>query len=221
MHSAFQSAGQRCSACRILCVQADVADTVIEMLIGAMAYWRVGSPQDMATEVGPVIDQAALNRLNQHQSYLDKHAKELYVMSGDECDQGTFFMPCVYEIDDLSMIDKEVFGPILHVYRYQEKDLDQVIDAINATGYGLTLGVHSRVEGFVKDVIERTQVGNNYVNRNMIGAVVGVQPFGGMGCSGTGPKAGGPSYVKRFCKEKTISTNTAAIGGNVSLLVGK
>ena len=221
MESAFKSAGQRCSACRILCIQTDIADDVIEMLIGAMAHWRMGSPQDMATEVGPVIDQVALDRLTQHQAHLDQHAKQLYVMPADVSDKGTFFKPCVYEIDDLGLIDKEVFGPILHVYRYHEKDLDQVIDAINATGYGLTLGIHSRVEGFVKAVIERTQVGNNYVNRNMIGAVVGVQPFGGMGSSGTGPKAGGPSYVKRFCKEKTISTNTAAIGGNVSLLVGK
>ena len=222
MHSAFQSAGQRCSACRILCVQTDIADKVIQMLIGAMAYWRVGSPQNMATQVGPVIDQAAMERLLSHKNYLDEHAQLLATMTAEnECKKGTFFMPCVYEIDDLSMIDQEVFGPILHVYRYQEKAFDQVLDAINATGYGLTLGVHSRIEGFVKQVIERTSVGNNYVNRNMIGAVVGVQPFGGMGCSGTGPKAGGPSYVKRFCKEKTISTNTAAIGGNVSLLVGK
>ena len=134
------------------------------------------------------------------------------------CDYGSFFPPSLIEISSLSQLTQEVFGPILHVIRYRASELDQIIAAVNATGYGLTLGIHSRIDAIIKTIRQNVKVGNIYVNRNMIGAVVGVQPFGGMGLSGSGPKAGGPDYLRRFAIEQTVTTNTAAIGGNASLL---
>jgi len=217
--SAFQSAGQRCSALRVLFVQTDIADKQIEMIAGAMKELRVGDPSLLQTDVGPVIDTDALEMLTAHTARLDKQATPLFRTSlSEDCEKGTFFAPCAYEIDGIDVLEREVFGPVLHVVRYKAGDLDKVIDAINETGYGLTVAVHSRVEGTVNHVLDRLDVGNAYVNRNQIGAIVGVQPFGGEGLSGTGPKAGGPRYLHRFATERTISVDTTAAGGNASLM---
>ena len=217
--SAFGSAGQRCSALRVLFVQQDIADRVIEMLAGAMNELAVGDPGLLATDVGPVIDDHARSILQQHVEQLEQHAKLLGTAPGhDALANGTYFLPRAYEIDSLSRLKREVFGPLLHVVRYDARRLDEVLESINATGYGLTLGIHTRIESRAEYIARRIRVGNCYVNRNMIGAVVGVQPFGGEGLSGTGPKAGGPNYLHRFATERTLTVNTAAVGGNASLL---
>ena len=216
---AFQSAGQRCSATRVLFVQADIADKVIAMLAGAMGELKVGDPGLLSTDVGPVIDEEARQVLEQHAARMDQEATLIRCVDLPvDSAHGTFVAPRAYEIDSLSRLDREVFGPILHVIRWRAGELDQVIDAINATGYGLTLGIHSRIDGTVDRIASRIKAGNCYVNRNMIGAVVGVQPFGGEGLSGTGPKAGGPHYLTRFVTERTLTINTTAAGGNASLL---
>jgi len=217
--SAFNSAGQRCSALRVLIVQEDIADKTIAMLIGAMQELTVGNPGVYQTDIGPVIDHAALAPLSAHLEAMQEQAQLLYQLPlPDGLEQGSFFPPSLIELRSLSQLTQEVFGPVLHVVRYRESELDQVISAVNATGYGLTLGIHSRIDAVVNTIRQRVKVGNIYVNRNMIGAVVGVQPFGGMGLSGTGPKAGGPDYLRRFVIEQTVATNTAAIGGNAGLL---
>jgi RHH-type transcriptional regulator, proline utilization regulon repressor / proline dehydrogenase / delta 1-pyrroline-5-carboxylate dehydrogenase len=217
--SAFGSAGQRCSAARILLIQADVADRVIEMLAGAMDQLKVGDPGQLSTDVGPVIDEDAHRVLTEHAARMDAEARLIRrVELSAECTNGCYFAPVAYEIHSLDQLRREVFGPVLHVLRYKAKDLDAVLDALNATGYGLTLGVHSRIDSTVEKIAARVRAGNRYVNRNMIGAVVGVQPFGGEGLSGTGPKAGGPHYLPRFCTERTLTINTTASGGNASLL---
>ena len=216
--SAFNSAGQRCSALRILCVQEDVAPRIIELLAGRLDELVVGGPAAMDTDVGPVIDEAALSALRQHESELESYATLIGRSRMPPEVNGHFFAPCAYEIDSLDRLDREVFGPILHVLRYRGDQLASLIDALNAKGFGLTMGLHSRIDGRAAEFARRSAAGNVYVNRNMIGAVVGVQPFGGCGLSGTGPKAGGPNYVQRFATEYTLSTNTAAVGGNASLL---
>jgi RHH-type proline utilization regulon transcriptional repressor/proline dehydrogenase/delta 1-pyrroline-5-carboxylate dehydrogenase len=218
--SAFNSAGQRCSALRVLFVQADIADRVGTMLAGAMQELRIGDPADLRTDVGPVIDEAARKVLVAHASWLDSFATPLYTCPLDEqaTAHGSFFAPRAYEIDSLSRLEREVFGPILHIVRWRGEDLDEVCDAIASTGYGLTLGIHSRIENTIRRITARLHVGNTYVNRNLIGAVVGVQPFGGEGLSGTGPKAGGPHYLYRFASERTLSVDTTAAGGNASLM---
>ncbi len=219
IRSAFHSAGQRCSALRVLFVQQDIADKVLTMLAGAMDELVVGDPALIHTDLGPAIDDQARSVLEAHQARMDEEARLIARVSlGDHTADGTFVAPTAYEIDDLRQLKREVFGPILHVIRYRARDLDQVIDAINATEYGLTLGIHSRVERTVEHIAARARVGNCYVNRNMIGAVVGVQPFGGEGLSGTGPKAGGPNYLRRFATERTLTVDTTAAGGNASLL---
>jgi RHH-type proline utilization regulon transcriptional repressor/proline dehydrogenase/delta 1-pyrroline-5-carboxylate dehydrogenase len=172
----------------------------------------------LATDVGPVIDEAARDMLETHAQRMDRDGRMLCRAAMPDAKNGTFFVPTAYEIDNLDVLDGEVFGPILHVIRYPADRLDQVIGAINATGFGLTLGIHSRVDSTQKYVQEHLRVGNTYVNRNMIGAVVGVQPFGGEGLSGTGPKAGGPRYLHRFAVERTLSVNTTAAGGNAALM---
>ena len=215
--SAFMSAGQRCSALRILYLQEDVADRIIEMLAGAMKELRLGDPGLLATDIGPVIDREALAVLEAHVARLDADATLLARAPRAPAD-GHFFTPCAYEIDGIEMLEREVFGPILHVIRYRASELDAVLDAINATGYGLTLGVHSRIETTQRHIARRMHVGNCYINRTMTGAVVGVQPFGGEGLSGTGPKAGGPHYLLKFATERTLTVNTTAVGGNASLL---
>ena len=199
LSSAFDSAGQRCSALRILCLQEDIADKTIEMLHGAMQELRVGQPDRLATDIGPVIDAEAQKNLLTHIEHMRHKAKSVFALDLPlTCRQGTFFAPTVLEIGDLSDLKKEVFGPVLHVLRFKRNDLGALIDQINATGFGLTLGVHSRIDETINYITSRAHVGNIYVNRNIVGAVVGVQPFGGEGKSGTGPKAGGPLYLKRL-----------------------
>ncbi|KZY96827.1 hypothetical protein A3746_10190 [Oleibacter sp. HI0075] len=217
LRSAFGSAGQRCSALRALYLQADIADEVIRLLKGAMNELVVGNPGDVSTDVGPLISMQAKNSLLAHIRHLKSHGK-LLAQVDNIPEEGFFLAPVAYEIGSISELDDEHFGPILHVIRYQNSDLPNVIEDINNTGFGLTLSVHSRnpeVSGFIA---RSARVGNVYINRDQIGAVVGVQPFGGLGRSGTGPKAGGPDYVKRFACERTVSVNTSAIGGNAELL---
>jgi RHH-type proline utilization regulon transcriptional repressor/proline dehydrogenase/delta 1-pyrroline-5-carboxylate dehydrogenase len=214
--SAFRSAGQRCSALRLLCVQEDVADRMIAMIAGAARELKIGDPRDPATHIGPVIDQDAKDRLLAYVARMRNSAPVHY--SGDAPAHGFFVAPHIFELPDPAALTQEIFGPILHVVRYQADNLEAIVDAIRDGGYGLTLGIQSRIEDTVDAVVARLPVGNVYVNRNMIGAVVGVQPFGGSGLSGTGPKAGGPHYLARFAAEQTITINTAASGGNASLL---
>jgi RHH-type proline utilization regulon transcriptional repressor/proline dehydrogenase/delta 1-pyrroline-5-carboxylate dehydrogenase len=216
--SAFRSAGQRCSALRLLFIQDDVADRMIEMISGAARELRIGDPGDPATHIGPVIDAEAKQRLDEHIARMKKEARVHFAGTAPE---GNFVAPHIFELSDAGQLTEEVFGPILHVVRYRADQLGQVLQSIERTGYGLTLGVHSRIEDMVEDVVDRLPVGNIYVNRNMIGAVVGVQPFGGHGLSGTGPKAGGPHYLARFATEQTVTINTAAAGGNAALMAGE
>jgi RHH-type transcriptional regulator, proline utilization regulon repressor / proline dehydrogenase / delta 1-pyrroline-5-carboxylate dehydrogenase len=219
MISAFGSAGQRCSAARVLFVQTDVADKVMTMLSGAMDELKVGDPGLLSTDLGPVIDDDALAILEKHAERMGREARLIkQVALPPECANGSFFAPRAYELSSLSQLTREVFGPVLHVLRFDAADLDRTIDAINATGYGLTLGIHSRIDSTIDKIARRVRAGNCYVNRSMIGAVVGVQPFGGEGLSGTGPKAGGPHYLLRFANERTLTVNTTAAGGNASLL---
>jgi RHH-type proline utilization regulon transcriptional repressor/proline dehydrogenase/delta 1-pyrroline-5-carboxylate dehydrogenase len=216
--SAFLSAGQRCSALRVLFLQEDVADHVITMLNGAMQEIIIGEPQWLSTDVGPVIDEAALAVLQGHADRLEREGRLLGKVPVPAHLEGHFFAPRAFAIDAIADLEQEFFGPILHVVRYRARDLDKVIDSINATRFGLTLGVHSRIEMTQKEIARRVRVGNCYINRTMTGAVVGVQPFGGEGLSGTGPKAGGPHYLLKFATERTLTVNTAAVGGNASLL---
>jgi RHH-type proline utilization regulon transcriptional repressor/proline dehydrogenase/delta 1-pyrroline-5-carboxylate dehydrogenase len=219
LQSAFNSAGQRCSALRVLFVQQDVADRAIAMLAGAMAELRIGDPALLETDVGPVIDDDARATLAEHAVRMTREARPVFEcpLSAEHA-QGTFFAPRAYEIETMAVLEREVFGPILHVVRYGAHRLDAVIDAINGSGYGLTFGIHSRIDATIDYVTRRVRVGNVYVNRNMIGAVVGVQPFGGQGLSGTGPKAGGPHYLARFASERAVAVNTTASGGNAALM---
>lgn len=218
--SAFRSTGQRCSALRLLFLQEDVADHMLQLITGATAELKLGDPRDPSTDLGPVIDEAARRKLADHVAAMEKSAKVLYAgrLPDGPLANGTFMAPHVIELKSANDLKEEIFGPILHVVRYRAADLDKIVDAIDATGYGLTFGIHSRIDSTVRKVAARLQVGNIYVNRNIIGAVVGSQPFGGSGLSGTGPKAGGPHYLPRFALEQVISINTAAAGGNASLV---
>jgi RHH-type proline utilization regulon transcriptional repressor/proline dehydrogenase/delta 1-pyrroline-5-carboxylate dehydrogenase len=218
MASAFRSAGQRCSALRLLCVQDDVAERTIRMITGAAAELALGDPRDPATDIGPVIDAAAKANLDGHIAAMRAAPFARILYEGSAPAPGTFVAPTVIALDNPARLDREVFGPVLHVVRWQAAGLDALLDAIAATGYGLTLGIHSRIDETVTKIIDRLAVGNVYVNRNIIGAVVGTQPFGGSGLSGTGPKAGGPDYLRRFALEQVVSVNTAAAGGNASLV---
>ena len=200
IQSAFTSAGQRCSALRVLYLQEDIADTVIEMLRDAMRSLVIGNPALLSTDIGPVIDRDALSALNQHIEHLERIGRFVAKAERPNSEDGHWIAPHIFEIDRLEQLNEEVFGPILHIIRYAAGEIDQVIDSINGTGYGLTLGVHSRISDFADYVYSATHAGNTYVNRNMIGAVVGVNPFGGTGLSGTGPKAGGPHYLYRFSR---------------------
>jgi RHH-type proline utilization regulon transcriptional repressor/proline dehydrogenase/delta 1-pyrroline-5-carboxylate dehydrogenase len=218
--SAFDSAGQRCSALRVLFVQQEIAPRVLELLAGAMAELVVGDPLDLATDVGPVIDSDALAALRAHEQRMLREGRLIAraPLAPEVAARGHFFAPVAFEIDSIGRLEREVFGPILHVVRYSAERLGAVCDAINATRYGLTLGVHSRIDATADFVRARVRTGNLYVNRNQIGAVVGAQPFGGEGLSGTGPKAGGPHYLPRFALERVLCVNTTAAGGNASLL---
>jgi len=218
VQSGFNSAGQRCSALRILLVQEEIAPRVKMLLAGCMDELLVGDPARLATDIGPVIDDAALTMLDRHAADIVKGARWSHRAPAASGDRGRFFAPLAVEIDSLDRLQREVFGPVVHVLSYRARDLDAVVARVNALGYGLTLGIHTRIDGLAQRLARQLRVGNVYINRNMIGAVVGVQPFGGMGLSGTGPKAGGPHYLHRMATEQTITTNTAAIGGNAGLL---
>ena len=217
--SAFMSAGQRCSALRLLFLQEEIADAVLEMIAGAMDELIIGDPSNLQTDVGPVINAAARDGLAQHVALMRKEARIVKACELDDTHaHGSFFAPHLIELESAGQLTHEEFGPILHVVRYRSRDIQQVLEAIRDSHYGLTLGVQTRLESFWRQVFANTSIGNTYVNRNMIGAVVGVQPFGGNGLSGTGPKAGGPHYLTRFANERTLTVNTTATGGNAALL---
>ena len=221
MSSAFQSAGQRCSALRVLYLQEDIADATLAMIRGAFEALVIGDPADLATDVGPVIDAEAKAALDGHIAAMRNAGRTVWQRDlPPGCERGTFVAPAIIEIDSIADLTAENFGPVLHVARFAADKLAQVIEAINATGYGLTLGLHSRIDATRRLVESRARAGNFYVNRNQIGAVVGSQPFGGEGLSGTGPKAGGPNYVVRFATERVTTIDTTAAGGNASLLAG-
>ena len=213
--SAFRSAGQRCSALRLLFVQDDVADRMIEMIAGAARELAIGDPRDPAIQIGPVIDADARQQLEAHIARM-KQASRMHFAG--IAPSGQYVAPHIFELSDADQLTQEVFGPVLHVVRYRAEQLDRVLQSIERSGYGLTLGIHSRIDDTIEAVADRLSTGNVYVNRNMIGAVVGVQPFGGNGLSGTGPKAGGPHYLVRFATEQTITINTSAAGGNAALM---
>jgi RHH-type proline utilization regulon transcriptional repressor/proline dehydrogenase/delta 1-pyrroline-5-carboxylate dehydrogenase len=218
VQSAFRSAGQRCSALRLLCVHEGIADGVIEMVRGALQELNVGDPALLATDVGPVIDGEAFDGIGAHIARLRAQAKTI----GEAPVASTFprlIAPIAFELNAIADVKQEIFGPVLHVVRWGG-DADKVVAQINALGYGLTLGIQTRIDSRALRLAAAARIGNVYVNRNMIGAVVGVQPFGGEGLSGTGPKAGGPHYLYRFCAEQTVTINTAAAGGNATLLAG-
>ncbi|MFB9885802.1 bifunctional proline dehydrogenase/L-glutamate gamma-semialdehyde dehydrogenase PutA [Balneatrix alpica] len=216
--SAFTSAGQRCSALRVLYVQEEIAERIIDLLKGAMAELRMGNPLERHTDVGPVIDADAKEQLLAHIAQMKQQGRLIAEAQLPSELNGHFVAPTAFEIDSINQLSKENFGPILHVIRYRAEQLDQVLAEINGTGFGLTLGIHSRNEEHARYIDANVNVGNVYINRNQIGAVVGVQPFGGQGLSGTGPKAGGPHYLLRFAGERTRTINTTAVGGNASLL---
>lgn len=219
LESAFRSAGQRCSALRILCAQEEIADRLTELVTGAMAELRVGDPGLLATDVGPLIDEEAKAALERHVREIESWGEVLYRCPlGEEHEHGSFFPPTLVAIDRVGRLVREPFGPILHLVRFRRDALDRLLDEIHALGYGLTFGLHSRIDETIEHVLARIRCGNVYVNRNMIGAVVGSQPFGGEGLSGTGFKAGGPYYLLRFLTERTVTVNTAAAGGNLQLL---
>ena len=221
--SAFRSAGQRCSALRLLCVQDDVADKVIHMIAGAARELKLGDPRDPSVHVGPVIDREARDRLMAWIAKMEKRGAARFRWDAVHAlpSRGLFVPPAIIELGNARDLTEEVFGPILHVVRWRAGELDQLVRDIAASGYGLTLGIHSRIETNVRRIIAELDNGNVYVNRSMIGAVVGTQPFGGSGLSGTGPKAGGPNYVRRFAIEQVVSVNTAAAGGNAALLTAE
>jgi RHH-type proline utilization regulon transcriptional repressor/proline dehydrogenase/delta 1-pyrroline-5-carboxylate dehydrogenase len=217
--SAFDSAGQRCSSLRVLFLQDDVADRMLDQILGATDELQLGDPFDLTSDIGPVIDEEARSNLAAHAERMEKEAQLLKRLSvSPNLSNGVFFPPHIFAISSMDVLKREVFGPMLHVMRYQGGHLESVCDRINQTGYGLTLSVHSRIDGTAQLVRERVRAGNIYVNRNQIGAVVGAQPFGGEGLSGTGPKAGGPHYLPRFAVERTVTVNTAAAGGDTTLL---
>ncbi len=216
--SAFKSAGQRCSALRVLYLQDDIADGAITMIKGAMAALSIGDPRRLETDIGPIIDKDAAAGLKTHASELSGKDALIYEAPETEQSGGTFVTPKMFEISNINELSKEHFGPILHVIRYKAEDLDATLESAFSTGYGLTLGIHTRMDKRWNEIFERAPVGNTYVNRNITGAVVGSQPFGGQGLSGTGFKAGGPRYLYRFAHEKTLTVNTMASGGNADLL---
>lgn len=219
LNSAFGSAGQRCSALRVIYIQDEIYDKAIAFIIGAMKELTTGDPQWIATDVGPVIDKEAQQRIEKHIAQWRK-TKGVFYQSPmqKETEDGFFTAPTLIEIGSIKDLPFEIFGPVLHIVRYKKSAIESVIDDINSIGYGLTFGIHSRINHFVEYVRSRIKVGNFYVNRNMTGAIVGLQPFGGEGLSGTGPKAGGPHYLQRYCIERHCTVDTTAAGGNASLM---
>jgi RHH-type proline utilization regulon transcriptional repressor/proline dehydrogenase/delta 1-pyrroline-5-carboxylate dehydrogenase len=212
--SAFRSAGQRCSALRVLLLQEEIADRTLEMLAGAMDTLNVGDPADQRTDVGPVIDQAAYDRLMGHRAAM----RDRWIKTVDAPADGLFVPPTLIRVDAIEDVGREWFGPLLHVATWKAGRLAETVARVNASGFGLTMGLHSRIARSADEVEALAEVGNLYINRSMIGAIVGSQPFGGEGLSGTGPKAGGPHYLPRFCAERVTSTDTTSSGGNATLL---
>ena len=218
--SAFRSAGQRCSALRLLCLQDDIADPILETISGAVRELKVGDPRVLGTHVGPVIDAEAKEKLEDWINAQERAARLRFSWDryGRLPNEGTYVAPTIIELDHAAELDREIFGPVLHVVRWRAERLDQLLDEIVANGTALTFGIQSRIDSRIAQIVSQLPHGNVYVNRNMIGAVVGVQPFGGSGLSGTGPKAGGPDYLQRFAAEQVMTVNTAAAGGNAGLL---
>ena len=214
INSAFNSAGQRCSACRILCIEENVYKKTLSMLKGAVDTLSVSSPEIISTDIGPVIDEEAKDRINHYIKSFIKKYQSKYLNNND----GFFVKPTILEINKIGEVKEEIFGPVLHVLPFNSKNIVELCNQINSLNYGLTIGIHSRIDKVINTVIKNTSVGNTYINRNIVGAVVGSQPFGGHNKSGTGPKAGGPEYLKKFCYEYSISNNVVAMGGNVDLL---
>ena len=221
--SAFRSAGQRCSALRLICVQEEVADDIIAMIEGAARELTLGDPRELATHVGPVIDAEAKAKLERWTAAMEREGRARFRWDRFQPlpAAGTYVAPAIIALDRAADLREEVFGPILHVVRWRADRLDALLDELAASGYALTLGIHSRIDATAEHIVARLGNGNVYVNRSMIGAVVGTQPFGGSGLSGTGPKAGGPNYLRRFTTEQVVTINTAAVGGNVSLLAAE
>ena len=222
--SSFQSAGQRCSALRMMYVQKDIAEGLKEMLFGAMDELGIGDPWLLSTDVGPVIDDTARKKITDHCKKFENKGRLLKTMNVPE--KGNFVSPAVIQVDGIEELEEEIFGPVLHIATFEAKNIDKVVDAVNAKGYGLTFGIHSRVDRRVDRISRRIKVGNTYVNRNQIGAIVGSQPFGGEGLSGTGPKAGGPQYVRRFIQGETVQRPVESGGKSVDAkklesLIGK
>ena len=213
VNSAFNSAGQRCSACRILCIEENVYEKTLSMLEQAVETLSVSSPEHISTDVGPVIDEEAKNKIINYLYNFTKNNFEVQVRN-----EGYFISPTIIEIKKINEVKEEIFGPVLHVLPFNSKNLLELCEQIDSLNYGLTLGIHSRIDRVIDTVIKNTNVGNTYINRNIVGAVVGSQPFGGHHKSGTGPKAGGPEYLKKFCYEYSISNNIVAMGGNIDLL---
>jgi RHH-type proline utilization regulon transcriptional repressor/proline dehydrogenase/delta 1-pyrroline-5-carboxylate dehydrogenase len=220
--SAFRSAGQRCSALRLLCVQEDVADRMIEMIAGAARELKLGDPRDPSTHVGPVIDAEAREKLDRWIADNDQAGRVRFRWDAHKpLPEGLFVPPTIIALNRARDLQEEIFGPVLHVVRWHAHALDALLDDLAGNGYALTFGIHSRIDDTVERIAARIAHGNVYVNRSMIGAVVGTQPFGGTGLSGTGPKAGGPNYLRRFATEQVVTINTAAAGGNASLLTAE
>ena len=218
IRSAFYSAGQRCSALRVVFVQNDVAEEYWDYLKEAMQEIEVGDPMKPSSDIGPIINKSSISKLKDHIAKLKKLGKEFVETKGSIKEDSLFMNPIAFKIDSIKEIDGEKFGPVLHFISYDPAHLDELIGEINATGFGLTMGVHSRILEKAKQIFDKSNVGNFYLNRDIVGAVVGVQPFGGQGLSGTGPKAGGPNYLHSFVTEKTFTDNVMATGGNIDLL---
>ena len=216
VRSAFYSAGQRCSALRVVYVQEEVAQEYWDYLKEAMDELEIGDPNNASTDIGPIINQTSLDKLNLHIKKLKKTHQFIEVKSNLK--HGYFLNPIAFKINDISEIDEENFGPILHFATYKHHELEEVIKKVNSVGYGLTMGLHSRITDKAERIFSKANIGNFYLNRDIVGAVVGVQPFGGQGLSGTGPKAGGPNYLNSFVTEKTFTDNVMATGGNIDLL---
>ena len=216
VRSAFDSAGQRCSALRVLCIQEEIYDELIEMIKGNMEIQEIGDPNNFSTDIGPIINKHALQKLNDYIKGCKDRGMEVHNCNNSL--KETHMSPTIIEIDNISAIQEEQFGPILHVMKYKFDDMNSVINQINESGYGLTMGIHTRIESRADFIGEKSNVGNIYINRDMVGAVVGSQPFGGIGLSGSGFKAGGPNYLLQFLNEKVISKNSVAFGGNTELL---
>ena len=216
VRSAFDSAGQRCSALRILCIQEEIYEDLVEMIKGNMSVQKIGDPNEFDTDVGPIISAEATKKLN---NYIEECKKEgLDVFQSSETSEKNYISPTLISINKISDMSSEQFGPILHILKYASNDIDKLINDINNTGYGLTMGIHSRIESQADHLGKNCKIGNIYINRDMVGAVVGSQPFGGVGLSGSGYKAGGPNYLLQFLNEKVISKNSVAFGGNAELL---